>query len=55
MRQNYYRFPTTDIRNGGKIQGFVVEGVVSFCFPLHGCRPSAVMSWHITDIEIGQF
>jgi hypothetical protein len=30
MRQNYYRFPTTDIRSGGKIQGFVVEGVVSF-------------------------
>ncbi|HYC52396.1 MAG TPA: hypothetical protein VEB19_14890, partial [Gemmatimonadaceae bacterium] len=30
MQQRYYRFPTTDIRNGGKIQGFVVEGVVSF-------------------------
>lgn len=30
MQQKYYRFPATDIRNGGKIQGFVVEGVVSF-------------------------
>lgn len=30
MQQKYYRFPTTDIRSGGKIQGFVVEGVVSF-------------------------
>jgi hypothetical protein len=30
MQQKYYRFPTTDIRYGGKIQGFVVEGVVSF-------------------------
>jgi hypothetical protein len=30
MQQRYFRFPTTDIRNGGKIQGFVVEGVVSF-------------------------
>lgn len=30
MKQNFYRFPTTDIRNGGKIQGFVMEGVVSF-------------------------
>ena len=30
MQQRYYRFPTADIRNGGKIQGFVVEGVVSF-------------------------
>ena len=30
MKQNYYRFPARDIRNGGKIQGFVIEGVVSF-------------------------
>ena len=30
MRQRYFGFPTNDIRNGGKIQGFVVEGVVSF-------------------------
>jgi hypothetical protein len=30
MQQKFYRFPTTDIRNGGKIQGFVMEGVVSF-------------------------
>ena len=29
-QQKYYRFPATDIRNGGKIQGFMVEGVVSF-------------------------
>jgi hypothetical protein len=30
MQQKFYGFPTTDIRNGGKIQGFMVEGVVSF-------------------------
>ena len=30
MQQKYFRFPATDIRNGGKIQGFVLEGVVSF-------------------------
>ncbi len=30
MQQKYYRFLPTDIRHGGKIQGFVVEGVVSF-------------------------
>jgi hypothetical protein len=30
MQQKYYRFPVRDIRSGGKIQGFVVEGVVSF-------------------------
>ncbi len=30
MRQMYYGFPANDIRNGGKIQGFVMEGVVSF-------------------------
>jgi hypothetical protein len=30
MQQRYYRFPVADIRAGGKIQGFVVEGVVAF-------------------------
>jgi hypothetical protein len=30
MQQRYYQFPTSDIRSGGKIKGFVVEGVVSF-------------------------
>lgn len=30
MVQNYNDFPTTDIRNGGKIKGFMVEGTVSF-------------------------
>jgi hypothetical protein len=30
MQQKFYRFPTNDIRHGGKIQGFVFEGVVSF-------------------------
>ena len=30
MKQDYYRFPARDIRAGGKIQGFTVEGVVSF-------------------------
>jgi hypothetical protein len=30
MQQNYKDFPTTDIRNGGKIKGFMVEGVVAF-------------------------
>ena len=30
MQQKYFRFPSTDIRSGGKIQGFVVEGVVAF-------------------------
>jgi hypothetical protein len=30
MQQKYNGFPATDIRSGGKIQGFVVEGVVSF-------------------------
>ena len=30
MQQKYYRFPSNDIRNGGKIQGFVIEGVVAF-------------------------
>jgi hypothetical protein len=30
MNQKYVDFPTTDIRNGGKIKGFMVEGVVAF-------------------------
>ena len=30
MQQLYKDFPTTDIRNGGKIKGFMVEGVVAF-------------------------
>jgi hypothetical protein len=30
MQQNYKDFPLTDIRNGGKIKGFMVEGVVAF-------------------------
>ena len=30
VRQNYENFPTTDIRNGGKFEGFVIEGVVAF-------------------------
>ena len=30
MQQKYFRFPANDIRNGGKIQGFVIEGVVAF-------------------------
>ena len=30
MNQKYNDFPTTDIRNGGKIKGFMVEGVVAF-------------------------
>jgi hypothetical protein len=30
VRQNYLDFPTSDIRSGGKFQGFVVEGVVAF-------------------------
>ena len=30
MMQKFYRFPATDIRSGGKIQGFMFEGVVSF-------------------------
>lgn len=30
MVQNYNDFPTTDIRNGGRIKGFMVEGTVSF-------------------------
>jgi hypothetical protein len=30
VRQSYLDFPTSDIRNGGKFQGFMVEGVVAF-------------------------
>ena len=30
VRQNYYDFPTSDIRSGGKFQGFMIEGVVAF-------------------------
>ena len=30
MVQNYNDFPSTDIRNGGKIKGFMMEGTVSF-------------------------
>ena len=30
VNQQYLDFPTTDIRNGGKFKGFMVEGVVAF-------------------------
>ena len=30
VRQNYENFPTTDIRSGGKFQGFMIEGAVAF-------------------------
>jgi hypothetical protein len=30
VNQSYLDFPTTDIRNGGKFRGFMVEGVVAF-------------------------
>ncbi len=30
VRQNYNKFPTSDIRSGGKFNGFMVEGVVAF-------------------------
>jgi hypothetical protein len=30
VQQRYLDFPATDIRNGGKFQGFVIEGVVAF-------------------------
>jgi hypothetical protein len=30
MDQRYSDFVPTDIRNGGRIKGFVVEGVVAF-------------------------
>ena len=30
VRQQYGDFPTTDIRSGGKFDGFIVEGAVAF-------------------------
>jgi hypothetical protein len=30
VRQNYEAFPTSDIRSGGKFQGFMIEGAVAF-------------------------
>jgi hypothetical protein len=30
VRQNYENFPTSDIRSGGKFQGFMIEGAVAF-------------------------
>lgn len=30
VNQKYLDFPTTDIRNGGKFNGLMVEGVVAF-------------------------
>jgi hypothetical protein len=30
VNQKFHDFPTTDIRNGGKFKGFMVEGVVAF-------------------------
>jgi hypothetical protein len=30
VKQSYGNFPTSDIRSGGKFQGFMVEGVVAF-------------------------
>ena len=30
VQQKYLDFPSTDIRNGGKFQGFMIEGVVAF-------------------------
>ena len=30
VNQKYNDFPTTDIRNGGKFKGFIMEGVVAF-------------------------
>ena len=30
VMQSYKDFPTTDIRNGGKFKGFMIEGVVAF-------------------------
>jgi len=30
VRQNYENFPTSDIRSGGKFEGFMIEGVVAF-------------------------
>jgi hypothetical protein len=30
VNQKYHNFPTTDIRSGGKFNGFIMEGVVAF-------------------------
>jgi hypothetical protein len=30
VRQTYENFPATDIRSGGKFEGFMIEGVVAF-------------------------
>ena len=30
VTQKYRDFPTTDIRNGGKFRGWMLEGVVAF-------------------------
>jgi hypothetical protein len=30
VNQKYNDFPATDIRNGGKFKGFMIEGVVAF-------------------------
>ncbi|MEO8194089.1 MAG: hypothetical protein ABI681_09560 [Gemmatimonadales bacterium] len=30
VKQNYNKFPTTDIRSGGVFKGFLIEGVVAF-------------------------
>ena len=30
VTQKYLDFPSTDIRNGGKFQGYMFEGVVAF-------------------------
>jgi hypothetical protein len=30
VNQEYRNFPTTNIKNGGKFNGFMVEGVVAF-------------------------
>jgi len=30
VNQKYLDFPTTDIRNGGKFHGLMIEGVVAF-------------------------
>jgi hypothetical protein len=30
VTQKYRDFPTTDIRNGGRFKGFVIDGVVAF-------------------------
>jgi len=30
VRQNYENFPTSDIRSGGKFEGFMIEGAVAF-------------------------